>query len=435
MRIAMVSEHASPLAAVGGVDAGGQNVHVLELGTALAAAGHEVTVWTRRDDARTPDTVALRPGFTVRTVTAGPPAPVPKDELVPYLPAFAEALRADWSAWGPDVVHAHFWMSGLAAVSAAAPLDLPVVQTFHALGSVKRRHQGHDDSSPPGRVAAERAVACRVSRIVATCTDEMFELARLGAPRRRTAVVPCGVDTAAFTPDGPVAPRGDRPRLVVLGRLVRRKGIDEVIVALRRLPDVELLVAGGPPGSSGQGPELAGDPDARRLTRLAASAGVADRVRLLGAVARTDVPALLRSADAVVCVPWYEPFGIVPLEAMACGRPVVGAAVGGIQDTVVDQVTGLLVPPRRPDALAAALRGLLAAPTRALAFGVAGRDRVLARYGWDRVAEATAAVYDEVLAERAGDRPAGAAPDAGDVHGELRDGVHDEVRGALGVAR
>jgi glycosyltransferase involved in cell wall biosynthesis len=117
-------------------------------------------------------------------------------------------------------------------------------------------------------------------------------------------------------------------------------------------------------------------------------------------VSRTDVPALLRSADAVVCVPWYEPFGIVPLEAMACGRPVVASAVGGIQDTVVDQVTGLLVPPRRPDALSSALRDLLASPTMGAAYGIAGRDRVLARYGWERVAAATAQVYSEVVAAR-----------------------------------
>jgi glycosyltransferase involved in cell wall biosynthesis len=418
VRIAMVSEHASPLAAVGGVDAGGQNVHVLELGTALAAAGHEVTVWTRRDDDRTPDVVSLRRGLTVRTVTAGPRAPLPKDELVPHLPVLARTLGADWAARRPDVVHSHFWMSGMAAVSAAAPLNLPVVQTFHALGSVKRRHQGADDTSPPGRVAAERAVAGRVDRVIATCSDEVFELARLGSPRRRTTVVPCGVDTTAFSPDGPVYPRSDRPRLVVLGRLVRRKGVDEVIAALRRLPEAELLVAGGPPSDTG----LERDPDARRLRYAAAAAGVADRVRLLGAVARADVPALLRSADAVVCVPWYEPFGIVPLEAMACGRPVVASAVGGIQDTVVDQVTGLLVPPRRPDALASALRTLLAAPTQALAFGIAGRDRVLARYGWDRIADATAAVYAEVLAERAG-----VVPEPAD--------EQDEDTSVLGVAR
>jgi glycosyltransferase involved in cell wall biosynthesis len=118
-------------------------------------------------------------------------------------------------------------------------------------------------------------------------------------------------------------------------------------------------------------------------------------------VARCDVPALLRSADAVACVPWYELFGIVPLEAMACGRPVVASAVGGIQDTVVDQVTGLLVPPRRPEVLAAALRDLLGSPTMGAAYGIAGRDRVLARYDWERVAAATAQVYGDVVAARA----------------------------------
>jgi D-inositol-3-phosphate glycosyltransferase len=414
MRIAMVSEHASPLAAIGGADAGGQNVHVLELGKALAAAGHEVTVWTRRDDERTPDRVAVEPGLTVRHVRAGPAVPVPKDELVPYLPAFARVVTADWEGEPPDMVHGHFWMSGMVAVSAASRVrtrrsGLPVVQTFHALGSVKRRHQGKDDTSPPGRVAAERAVAGRVDRVIATCTDEVFELARLGAPRRRTTVVPCGVDTLAFAPEGPVALRGARPRLVTVGRLVRRKGVDEVIGALRRLPGVELVVAGGPAGPATSA-ALDADPDIRRLRHVAATAGVVDRVRFIGAVPRSDVPALLRSADAVACVPWYEPFGIVPLEAMACGRAVVASAVGGIQDTVVDQVTGLLVPPRQPDALAAALRGLLAAPTQGLAFGIAGRDRVLARYGWDRIAECTLAVYDEVLAERAG-RPVSSGPD------------------------
>lgn len=393
MRIAMVSEHASPLAALGGVDAGGQNVHVLELSSALAAAGHDVTVWTRRDDPSLDDEVPLRPGLVVRHVTAGPAAPLPKDELVPHLPEFTRVLDADWTVQRPDVVHAHFWMSGIAAL-AAADGRVPAVQTFHALGSVKRRHQGAADTSPEGRVGAERVIARRVDRVLATCTDEVFELVRLGAPRWRITVVPCGVDTEAFTPDGPVADRSRRPRLVVLGRLVRRKGVDEVIEALRRVPGAELVVAGGS--------TRVDDPDAQRLRDLAAASGVADRVRLIGPVSRSRVPALLRSADAVVCVPWYEPFGIVPLEAMACGRPVVASAVGGFQDTVVDQVTGLLVPPRRPDLLAAALRGLLGSPTRGTAFGIAGRDRVLARYGWDRVAAATASVYADVVGAQTG---------------------------------
>jgi D-inositol-3-phosphate glycosyltransferase len=405
MRIAMVSEHASPLAVLGGTDAGGQNVHVLELSSALAAAGHDVTVWTRRDHPELADAVRLRPGVVVRHVSAGLAEPLPKDELIPHLPAFTRVLEAAWAADRPDVVHAHFWMSGMVALAAAAG-RIPVVQTFHALGSVKRRHQGSDDTSPEGRVRAESAVARQVDRVLATCTDEVFELARLGAPRRRITVVPCGVDTALFTPEGPVAQRSDRPRLVVLGRLVRRKGVDEVIDALRRVPNAELVVAGGAtsPADGARGT----DPDAERLRSCAARFGVADRVRLVGPVSREDVPALLRSADAVVCVPWYEPFGIVPLEAMACGRPVVASAVGGIQDTVVDQVTGLLVPPRRPDVLAVALRELLGSPTRASAFGIAGRDRVLARYDWERVAAATEVVYDEVIAVRSGRIRAGA---------------------------
>jgi D-inositol-3-phosphate glycosyltransferase len=396
VRIAMVSEHASPLAALGGADAGGQNVHVLELGSALAAAGHEVTVWTRRDDEHTPDVVVVRSGMVVRPVTAGPPSPLPKDDLVPHLPEFTRALAQAWAQDRPDVVHAHFWMSGMAALAAAEPLGLPVVQTFHALGSVKRRHQDAADTSPAGRVAAERVIARRADRVLATCADEVFELARLGAPRRHTTVVPCGVDPAVFTPDGSVRPRAARPRFVVLGRLVRRKGIDEVIAALRRVPGAELLVAGGSPADARHR-----DPDAERLRVEAAAAGVADRVRLLGPVARADVPPLLRSADAVVCVPWYEPFGMVPLEAMACGRPVIASSVGGIVDTVVDQVTGVLVPPRRPEAVATAMRTLLATPTRALAFGIAGRDRVLARYGWDRIAASTLAAYEEVVEDRA----------------------------------
>jgi glycosyltransferase involved in cell wall biosynthesis len=392
----MVSEHASPLADPGGPDAGGQNVHLRELSLALAAAGHEVTVLTRRDDPELPDAVPLHAGVTVRHVSAGPARPIPKDEIVRHLPELAKGLHESWRTEPPDIIHAHFWMSGLAAASASRDLDIPLVQTFHALGCVKRRHQGAADTSPDDRIPAERLLTRRVDRVIATCEDELFELIRMGAPRRRVSIVPCGVDTAAFSPYGPAARRGDRPRLVSIGRLVRRKGVDEVVAALAAVPHAELLVAGGPAGAGEP------DPDTARLRALAAHCGVSERVRFLGAVPRAEVPPLLRSADAVVCAPWYEPFGIVALEAMACERAVVATAVGGMQDTVVHGVTGLHVPPRRPDALAAALRDLLAGPTLPAAFGAAGRDRVLARYTWTRVAAATERVYSDVVDERVG---------------------------------
>jgi glycosyltransferase involved in cell wall biosynthesis len=221
----------------------------------------------------------------------------------------------------------------------------------------------------------------------------VFELRRLGLSSDRVSIVPCGVDTGVFTPRGPVTARSGRPRLLVLGRLVERKGQDDAIRALAAVPSAELLVVGGPPPDA-----LHADPEVRRLRAVASSAGVADRLVFTGSVARADVPAWLRSADVVLAVPWYEPFGITPLEAMACGRPVVATAVGGLQDSVADGVTGDLVPPRNPTALGAALAALLADDDRRAAYGAAGVRRVRARYRWSRVVADTDAVYRQVLA-------------------------------------
>lgn len=391
MKIAMVSEHASPLAALGGVDAGGQNVHVAELSAALSRRGHEVDVYTRRDDAALPEHIDTADGYRVHHVPAGPAEPIPKDELLQYMGDFARYLDRRWAADRPDVVHAHFWMSGVATQLAARHLNLPTVQTFHALGVVKRRHQGADDTSPPDRLKLEAMVARCATWVAATCTDEVFELMRLGRSRSQTSVVPCGVDVDLFRPDGPKAPRGKPHRIVTVGRFVPRKGFDVVIRALPSVPNSELVIVGGPDHA-----ELTADPEAVRLRELARELGVEHRVKLYGAVARSDMPALLRSADVVACTPWYEPFGIVPLEAMACGVPVVASAVGGMLDTVVDDVTGRLVPPKRPDKVAEALNGLLRDEFLRQSLGAAGRDRARSRYTWDRIAADTLRVYDRV---------------------------------------
>ncbi len=393
MRIGLVSEHASPLAVIGGVDAGGQNVHVAALAAGLARRGHAVTVFTRRDAPGLPDVVEMGDGVVVEHVPAGPPTEVPKDELLPHMPAFGAELAARWARQRFDVIHSHFWMSGVASLVAARDVHLPVVHTYHALGTVKRRHQGARDTSPSQRVRLEQAVGRDAARIVATCTDEVGELQRMGVRRSAIRVVPCGVDVAHFHPDGPTAPRGEhRYRLLTVSRLVERKGDDDVIRALAEVPDAELVVAGGPHPDS-----LDVDPEVERLRRVAARAGVLDRLTFTGRVGRDAMPALFRFADVVVCVPWYEPFGIVPLEAMACGVPVVASAVGGLTDTVVDGLTGTLVPPRRPDRLAAALRELLADPGRREGYGGAGVERARQRYDWDRVAADTEAVYQDVV--------------------------------------
>jgi glycosyltransferase involved in cell wall biosynthesis/phosphoheptose isomerase len=396
VKVAMVSEHASPLAALGGADAGGQNVHVAAVAEAMGRRGVEVEVHTRRDDPHLPHRVGMSPGVTVDHVDAGPPRPIPKDALLPYMDELADRLAERWRDERPDVVHAHFWMSGYAALRAARQLGIPVVQTFHALGVVKRRYQGDRDRSPTERIQIEREIVRGVDRVIATCTDEVFELIRMGASSRRLTVVPCGVDLSLFTPDGPSAPRRADRRLVCVGRLLERKGIGNVISALAMLPDTELVVAGGPARE-----RLAEDPEARRLAALAEQAGVADRVELRGRLQRHEVPPLLRSADAVVSVPWYEPFGIVPLEAMACRVPVVASAVGGMIDTIVDGVCGVHVPPRDPERLAASLRTLLDDPERRAAYGEAGEARARRLYDWNRVAAGALDVYAGLA-----DRPA-----------------------------
>jgi glycosyltransferase involved in cell wall biosynthesis len=391
VKLALVSEHADPLAAIGGADAGGQNVHVAALGAGLAARGHQVTVYTRRDTTGTPTSVECEDGYVVERLTAGPPTEVPKDDLMQYMPAFGDEIAERLRSEPVDVVHAHFWMSGLASLRATRGTRTPVLQTFHALGSVKRREQGAADTSPAARIGLERRLCEQVDHVIATCSDEVAELRRLGLRPGRSTVIPCGVDVERFSPGPEPETSTGRHRVLVIGRLVARKGIDDVVRAVTDLPDVDLVIAGGPRADA-----LSADPEVCRLRGLAADLGVSSRVEFLGAVGREDVPALIRSADVVTTVPWYEPFGIVPLEAMACGRPVVGSAVGGLLDTVVPGETGELVPPRRPDELARTLRALLDDPERRAAYGRAGRRRATTLYDWRAVVEQTETCYHAV---------------------------------------
>jgi len=396
MRIAMISEHASPLAILGGEDAGGQNTHVAELSAALAAAGHEVRVYTRRDAPDLPVTVRTPDGYDVVHVPAGPAEPLVKDALLPHMREFSRWLVERWRGgdWVPEVIHAHFWMSGLAALTAGRQTGVPVVQTYHALGTVKRRYQGVQDTSPARRISYERELGRSVDRVVAQCRDEVGELVRMGVPRSRMTVVPSGVNLTSFTPLGPAADREPgRARILTVGRLVERKGFQTVVRAMALVPDAECVVVGGPPEGL-----LETDPYARRLRALADSCGVADRVHLVGAVPREEMGRWYRSADLLVAAPWYEPFGLTPLEAMACGVPVVGTAVGGIRDTVVDGTTGDLVPARDPHALATAIQRLLDDRIRRFRYATAASERARSRYSWAATAERLAEIYGEVAA-------------------------------------
>ncbi|WP_367127281.1 glycosyltransferase [Saccharothrix sp. HUAS TT1] len=373
MKIAVVSAHASPLPVLGDAEEGGQDVHVADLAAALVTAGHDVVVHTRRDSVRSVDLVHTRRGYDVVHVPAGPPSPLHPDEVLPHLDEFTRFLREQWRADPPDVVHAHYWTSGVASVLAAKDLDVPVVQTFHGLGAVEQ--QVGDGSVPEARLSTERLIGREADLVVAGCTDEKAQLVRLGVARSRVAVVAPGVDVELFKPEGP---RLNRP---LPHRLVSpAPGAEDVITALRAVPDTELVVVGGRAE------------DVRRLREHARESGVGDRVRLVGRVPRVAMPALLRSADVVVCAaPGAS--SVAPVEAMACGVPVVAGTVGGAVDTVVDAVTGVLVPPQDPKALARALRPLLVDDARREAYGIAGADRVEARYSTAQVAAEVVRVY------------------------------------------
>ncbi|MFC0252904.1 glycosyltransferase [Massilia consociata] len=405
-RIAIISDHASPLAAPGSVDCGGQNVYVAQLARELARAGHQVDVFTRRDAPEQRQVVQWADNIRVIHVPAGPPRYVPKEQMLPHIDTFARFVtrfvRRQHGAY--DIVHANFFMSGMVAQQLKQALGLPFVITFHALGRVRRLAQGTADTFPVERMRIEAMLMRAADRIIAECPQDRHDMERLyGAPPSRIAVAPCG-----FSPDElwPVPMPEARARLGVadgrfvvlqLGRMVPRKGVDTVIQGVAMLRrhygiDAELLIVGGDAAASGNdGLELA------RLQGVASDLGVAAHVRFAGQQPRAILRDYYSAANVFASTPWYEPFGITPVEAMACARPVIGSEVGGIKSTVHDSVTGFLIPSRDPAALAERLARLHRHPDLAQAMGEAGRRRACELYTWRHVAAQLAAIYNEVV--------------------------------------
>ncbi|MEO6087893.1 MAG: glycosyltransferase [Umezawaea sp.] len=363
--------------------------HIANLSAAVSRLGHEVTLYLRRDSPEPPE--HTRHGYDLVRVPAGPCTRLSNAELLPHLDEFATYLDGEWARNAPDVVHLHSWTSGLAVRDPQAPL----VQSFHGLKIVEHHFRGMVVRT---RTDPERLVALGADRVVAAGSDELFGLARIGVPRPKLTLVPWGVDTDRFSPDGPVRPRGAAPRIVALGDVVPRNGFRTAISALAAVPDAELVIVGGI-----SSPVPREDPEVLRLVEHARKHGVAHRVRFTGRVGSERLPALLRSADVAVCAAGQEPSS---LRAMACGVPVIASATGALTDIVIDGVTGVLVTPRDPMALGRALRGLLADPVRRQACALAGIDRARARYGWDRVAADLVSVYRRTIR---GHRGGGAA--------------------------
>ncbi|MFN0027344.1 MAG: glycosyltransferase [Acidimicrobiales bacterium] len=354
--LAVISMHTSPLAQPGSGDSGGMNVYVRELVAALAQAGINCHVYVRRSSENLPDVVDVEPGFRVLHVPAGP-LDLPKEHLPDVVEPFAKWVRAHIAADGTtDALHANYWLSAVAAHGIKHALDLPLVCTFHTLARVKAET---GDAEPQRRIDAETEVIGCSDAILANSAEEAAQLRRFyGADPERVEIVPPGVDHAFFAPGNRLGARsalgvdGTEPLLLFVGRIQPLKGLDVAIEALAHLPNARLMVVGGPSGSDGAHHEA-------QCHQLVAQLGLTDRVIFRPPQPHHLLSSYYRAADVCLVPSRSESFGLVALEAAACGTPVVAAAVGGLLTLVEHGRSGLLVEGRDPLDYAAAVRSII----------------------------------------------------------------------------
>ena len=393
--LAILSMHTSPLAQPGSGDGGGMNVYVRELAAALARAGVGCDVYTRAEDEATNPVVAVEPGLRVHHVPAGPLAPVAKEALPALVDEFTEGVLTRMrTGYAADAIHANYWLSGIAGHAVKHELDLPLVSTFHTLARVK----AEGDSEADRRAEAEARIMGCSDAVLASCTVEAQQIAQLyDADPDRIEIVAPGVDHAFFSPGyRPQARRAlgitaDGPMLLFVGRIQPLKGLDVAVrtLALAR-PDAFLVVVGGPSGPQGQA-------EIDRIHALADDLGVADRVRWLPPQPHELLSTFYRAADVCLVPSRSESFGLVALEAAACGTPVVAAAVGGLRTLVEDGETGYLIEGRDPEAYAARVNRLLDAPLIAAEMGTAAAERARG-YTWSVAAARLRRLYGELTA-------------------------------------
>ena len=407
--IAIVSEHASPLAALGGVDSGGQNLYVANVARELARLGHRVDIFTRLDSPSLPAEIDWFDNVRIIHVPAGPAIALPKESLLPHMKAFGQFMQAYVREHGIvyDVIHANFFMSAMAAMPLARVSHTPLAVTFHALGKVRRMHQSENDRFSDHRFTIEEEIVRNADCIIAECPQDRQDLLELyDADPDRIRMVPCGYDPDELAPVDKQQARenlGWDPQafyILQLGRMVPRKGIDNAIRALARLRkshhvDARLCVVGGNLSDVNFG-----DIDEyERLTSIVAEEGIDQCVQFVGSQARQQLSRYYSASDVFVTTPWYEPFGITPLEAMACRRPVVGSDTGGIKYTIVDGKTGFLVPPKDPAAAAEKLAVLAHNPLLARKMGRAGAHRARRLFTWRQVSMELSDIFHELGCE------------------------------------
>jgi len=398
LRVAVLSVHTCPLAALGGKETGGMNVYVRELVRELARMRVRADIFTRSQNPAIPRVVAVAEEVRVVHLPAGPQAPMAREKVYEHLDEFVDGVEAFRIGGGIeyDLIHAHYWLSGSVGLTLRECWGVPLVQMFHTLGRLKNdATRDAADREPDLRIAEEARIVAAADRIVAATAVERGHLAtHYAADTSRIAVIPCGVDTGLFAPGDQAAARAalgldERPRLLYVGRLAPIKGLDTLLDGMARLRAVDhraqLCIVGGDADEPLDGHE--GELRAR-LSRL----GLGDAVMFVGPQPQERLRAWYVAADATVLPSYYESFGMVALEAMACGSPVIASRVGGLQTTVRDRVTGLLVPDHDPVALAEALGRVLDDADLRWRLGREG-VRWAVQHRWPCVAEAVCREY------------------------------------------
>ncbi len=393
-RVAVISLHTSPLVQPGSGDSGGMNVYVRELVSSLAQAGVDCTTYTRADRPGLPEVVQIEPGHRVVHVHAGP-YDLRKEDLPSVVDEFTAGVRRHLDGEFPaDVLHANYWLSGLVAHRLKHERDLPFATTFHTLARVKAEGGDHE---PEGRDRAEGEIIGCADVICVNCDEEERQFRRLyGDPRGRVEVVAPAVEHAFFAPGDRAGARralelpGDVPVVLFVGRIQPLKGPDVAVQALARMRhrDARLLLVGGASG-------IEGDHEVRRLRRLVGELGLDERVQFVPPQPHHILSSYYRAADAVVVPSRSESFGLVALEASACGIPVVASAVGGLLTLVEHGDNGFLVPDRDPVVFASHLDTLLDRPALAEAMGRRGYERSL-QYTWGLAAARLRRVYADI---------------------------------------
>lgn len=403
-RVAMLSVHTSPVATLGGRDAGGLNVHVRELGRQLDALGVEVDVFTRREDPHTPEIQSLSPRVRVITIDAGPPAEMFKDDVFCVLPEFASevALFSLRDGVRYDVVHSHYWLSGWAAHLLRRYWNTPVVHTFHTLAHLKNAVAGQSRPESVVRAQVERRLLDVVDTVIAPNPDERAELVwRLGADNAKICTIPPGIDLDRFTPRDGRAARArlglpDGPLVLFVGRIDPIKGIDTLLDAFALLSrhcaeTPRLIFIGGSRTRDGDGLGRDLQPVARRAEEL----GIRGLIDFRGSAPQDELPDYYAAATVAAVPSRYESFGLVAVEAMACGLPVVASRAGGLKFTVEDGVSGYLVPPSDPAALAEALGRVISDANVRASLQVGARQAAI-RFSWESIAPAMLHLYERL---------------------------------------